>query len=73
PVWRGTSGGRSPDRRTRGWPRWQPRSGAAIAVRVVRAARRVDPAARVVVPPVAAIVARQAVAVIAVAKLRHAQ
>lgn len=46
---------------------------AAIAVRVVRAARRVDPAARVVVPPVAAIVARQAVAVIAVAKLRHAQ
>ncbi|GAE61939.1 hypothetical protein XPN_3845, partial [Xanthomonas arboricola pv. pruni MAFF 301427] len=42
-------------------------------VRVVRAARRVDPAARVVVPPVAAIVARQAVAVIAVAKLRHAQ
>lgn len=46
---------------------------AAIAVRVARAARRVDPAARVVVPPVAAIVARQAVAVIAAAKLRHAQ
>lgn len=46
---------------------------AAIAVRVVRAARRVDPAARVVVPRVAAIVARQAAVVIAVAKLRHAQ
>ncbi len=42
---------------------------AAIAVRVVRAARRVD---RVVARRVAAIVVRQA-AVIAVAKLRHAQ